>query len=209
MLNNHNFYLENNKVTFTKKVCWDIEKRGAVGETPLHICLLNGSKLHLDLARRLVKLFPCLVQDIHLSDEYYGLFKISYILAGNISKIFIKGENALHIAIANQDLHMVSFLLKYKADIHGRCCGEFFCPTDQKYGRNDSVTDEYPIVPVETNYDGTSYYGEYPLSFAAVIEHYDCVRLLFANGVDPNKQDSNGNTVLHMLVIHNKLVINI
>jgi ankyrin repeat protein len=59
---------------------------------------------------------------------------------------------------------------------------------------------------LETNYAGLSYYGEYPLSFAAVMGQVDCMRLLFAHGVDPNKQDSNGNTVLHMLVIHNKLV---
>jgi hypothetical protein len=63
----------NNKVSILKKVCWDIEKRGAVGETPLHICVLVGSRLHLDLAKRLIKLFPCLVNDIALSDEYYGL----------------------------------------------------------------------------------------------------------------------------------------
>ena len=28
-----------------------------------------------------------------------------------------------------------------------------------------------------------------------------------AKGADPNLQDSNGNTVLHMLVIHDKMVI--
>ena len=60
---------------------------------------------------------------------------------------------------------------------------------------------------METNYAGLSYYGEYPLSFAAVMGQVDCMRLLFTHGVDPNKQDSNGNTVLHMLVIHNKLVL--
>lgn len=64
---------DENKVSFVKRVCWDIEKRGAVGETPLHICLLVATRLHLDLARRLVKLFPKLVNDICLGDEYYGL----------------------------------------------------------------------------------------------------------------------------------------
>jgi ankyrin repeat protein len=63
----------NNECSILKKVCWDIEKRGAVGETPLHICVLVGSKLHLDLAKRLIKLFPCLANDIALGDEYYGL----------------------------------------------------------------------------------------------------------------------------------------
>lgn len=32
------------------------------------------------------------------------------------------------------------------------------------------------------------------------------MRLLRAKGSDPNLQDSNGNTVLHMLVVHDKKV---
>ena len=170
-----------------KKTCWDINKRGAVGETPLHICLLAGSTLHKELAKRLVKLFPALVNDIYLTDEYYG-------------------ENALHMAIVNEDPNMVKFLLSYNADIYQRCCGKFFCPDDQKSGRQESLMQEYPILPLKTNYCGRFYFGEYPLSFAAAMEQFDCVRLLLTQGVDPNKQDSNGNTALHMLVIQNKLV---
>jgi transient receptor potential cation channel subfamily V protein 5 len=55
-----------------KKIFWHTDKRGAVGETVLHLCLLNGSSLHNDLAKRLVKIFPNLVNDVYLSDEYYG-----------------------------------------------------------------------------------------------------------------------------------------
>jgi transient receptor potential cation channel subfamily V protein 5 len=110
------------------------------------------------------------------------------------------------MAIVNEDPNMVKFLLSYNADMYQRCCGKFFCPDDQKNGRQELLIQEYPELPLRTNYSGISYYGEYPLSFAAVMDQFDCVRLLFAKGVDPNRQDSNGNTVLHMLVIHNKLV---
>jgi ankyrin repeat protein len=110
------------------------------------------------------------------------------------------------MAIVNEDLNMVKYLLQYKVDIHQRCCGKFFCPDDQKNSRIDSYTQESPLVSVQTNYEGRFYFGEYPLSFAAVIEQFDCVKVLLAFCADPNKQDSNGNTVLHMLVIHNKLV---
>lgn len=50
------------------------------------------------------------------------------------------------------------------------------------------------------------YWGEYPLNFAACLGQEECYRLILARGADPDKQDTNGNTVLHMLVIYEKLV---
>lgn len=50
------------------------------------------------------------------------------------------------------------------------------------------------------------YWGEYPLSFAACLGQEECYRLMLARGANPNNQDTNGNTVLHMLAIYSKLV---
>jgi ankyrin repeat protein len=52
------------------------------------------------------------------------------------------------------------------------------------------------------------YFGEYPLAFAASTNQEDCYRILRAKKADPNAQDTNGNAVLHMTVIHENLVIN-
>lgn len=57
-----------------REVCWDLKKRGAVGETIFHLCLLNATSLHADLAKRLLKFYPKLINDIYMSDEYYGAF---------------------------------------------------------------------------------------------------------------------------------------
>nr|NP_648696.2 nanchung, isoform A [Drosophila melanogaster]AAF49752.2 nanchung, isoform A [Drosophila melanogaster]AAP57097.1 TRP channel protein nanchung [Drosophila melanogaster] len=167
-------------------VCWDLNMRGAVGETILHLCLLNASSLHADLAKRLLKFYPKLILDIYMSDEYYG-------------------ESVLHIAIVNEDPAMVKYLLDANADVQERCCGAFMSAEDTKFSRTDSPDHEYVALCPMTNYDGYVYWGEYPLSFAACLSQEECFRLVLARGADPDFQDTNGNTVLHMLVIYEKI----
>ncbi|XP_043801795.1 transient receptor potential cation channel subfamily V member 5 isoform X2 [Apis laboriosa] len=167
-------------------VCWSLAERGAVGETILHLCMLHATAIHIDLAKRLLRFYPKLINDVYISDEYYG-------------------ESALHIAIVNEDPSMVKFLLDSGADVHERCIGNFMCPEDQKASRADSLDHEWVCVTPETNYNGYVYWGEYPLNFAACLGQEECYRLILARGADPDKQDTNGNTVLHMLVIYEKL----
>ncbi|CAF3232742.1 unnamed protein product [Rotaria socialis] len=170
----------------TKHVCWDLDLRGGVGEHILHICFLSSSPVHSALAKRLLRYYPRLIDDLYMGDEYYG-------------------ENVLHIAIVNEEPATVKFLLDAGVDFTQRCCGKFFCPEDQKSSRVDNVARECPEVSVATNYEGYCYFGEYPLSFAAVLQQEESVRLLVAKGADTNCQDSNGNTALHMCVIYNRI----
>ena len=58
----------------TRQVYWDINLRAAVGETILHLCFLNATRVHYDLSKMIIKRFPNLANDIYLSDEYYGKF---------------------------------------------------------------------------------------------------------------------------------------
>lgn len=57
-----------------RRVCWRLDELGAVGENPLHICILNSTSLHADLAKRLLRNFPKLINDIYTSDEFYGKY---------------------------------------------------------------------------------------------------------------------------------------
>ncbi|EDS45718.1 TRP channel protein nanchung [Culex quinquefasciatus] len=169
-----------------REVCWNIKERGAVGETILHLCLLNATSLHADLAKRLLRFYPKLINDVYMCDEYYG-------------------ESVLHLAIVNEDPAMVKYLLDAGSDVNERCCGTFMCPEDQKASRFDSLETEIICVMPQTNYDGYVYWGEYPLSFAACLGQEECYRLVLARGADPDNQDSNMNNVLHMMVIYEKL----
>lgn len=201
--------------TSRRLVCWKLEERGFVGETALHICFLLSTPTHMILAQRLLAMFPALINDIYTCDEYFG-------------------ESSLHMAIVNENIKIVKLLLDHGANVHERCLGSFFLPIDLKDKANGSVRrlladsshansttttkisiekhpDEQPDLMANhfstghTNYDGYCYWGEYPLSFAASLGLADCYKLLLAKGADPNRQDSLGNSSLHLAVIANKI----
>ncbi|KAG7169642.1 Transient receptor potential cation channel subfamily V member 5-like [Homarus americanus] len=173
-------------LTSYRYACWDLKHVGAVGESVLHLCVLNATSVHNDLAKRLIRHFPNLINDIYLCDEYYG-------------------ENVLHISIVNEDPAMVKFLLDQGANYHERCLGNFMCPEDQKTSRADSLDHEWVDLCLQTNFEGYVYWGEYPLSFAACLGQEECYRLILAKGANPDLQDTNGNTVTHMMVIYDKM----
>jgi hypothetical protein len=46
--------------------------KGSMGENLVGCCLMQGSAVHCRLAARLIEKFPGLVNDIFLSEDYYG-----------------------------------------------------------------------------------------------------------------------------------------
>ena len=79
-------------------VCWDLKERGAVGETCLHLCLLNATSIHADLGKRLLRFYPKLINDIYMCDEYYGMFILTCVLPValvNSTGLFIENEKDL------------------------------------------------------------------------------------------------------------------
>ena len=51
--------------------------------------------------------------------------------------------------------------------------------------------------------------GEYPHCFAACLGQVESFRLLMSKKVDPNVTDFNGNNVLHIMVIKDKMVLGV
>ena len=75
--------------------------------------------------------------------------------------------------------------------------GLFFLPTDQQ--------NDFPKR--DTNYEGLAYLGGYPLAWAACLCNETIYNLLLEKGADPDAQDAFGNSVLHMVVVANQMVI--
>ena len=55
-----------------RECCWKVEERGAVGESAFHVCFLMQTPTHLALGRRMLLHYPKLINDIYMSEEYYG-----------------------------------------------------------------------------------------------------------------------------------------
>ncbi|CAF1031094.1 unnamed protein product [Rotaria sordida] len=96
------------------------------------------------------------------------------------------GEIALHIAIVNRNASIVKWLLSdehirpyREQQLAAAANGHFF-----QFGR-------------------PCYYGETPLAFACCTNQWNIAEILLKYGASMDMVDSNGNTILHLLVVHN------
>ncbi|CAF1503549.1 unnamed protein product [Adineta ricciae] len=98
-----------------------------------------------------------------------------------------RGEVVLHIAIIKRNAAMVEWLLSNEhskfyreQQLAATANGSFF-----QFGR-------------------PCYYGETPLAFACCTNQWDIAEILLRHGASMDTVDSNGNTIFHLVVIHNK-----
>lgn len=54
------------------EACWQMQYRGSLGETLLHVLIICDTKIHTRLARTLIKCFPKLALDVVEGEEYLG-----------------------------------------------------------------------------------------------------------------------------------------
>lgn len=148
-----------------------LRERGPVGETPTHLMILYGGASSLDASKQLMaakyvgERHPWTLNDVYVGEEY-------------------NGESTLHIAVVNENIELVRWLLLYTPDVktllEARAIGKFFAK------------------------GSPCYYGEFALSFASSTGQCDLIDVLLRAGADPAAQDSHGNTCLHMAVMHNQ-----
>ncbi|XP_014251524.1 transient receptor potential cation channel subfamily V member 5 isoform X2 [Cimex lectularius] len=158
------------------QACWQMQYRGSLGETLLHVLIICDTKIHTRLARTLLKCFPNLAIDVVEGEEYLG-------------------ASALHLAIAYFNNELVQDLVEAGANVEQRAIGSFFLPRDQQGPRPKKNTD----------YEGLAYLGEYPLAWAACCANESVYNLLLDSNANPDKRDKFGNMILHMVVVCDKL----
>ena len=61
-----------NVIPEVHEVGWDMDQRGAVGETALHLLVLHNTVVTMDIAKILLSMFPKMAVDYYEADEYYG-----------------------------------------------------------------------------------------------------------------------------------------
>ncbi|KAI1301163.1 Transient receptor potential cation channel subfamily V member 5 [Halotydeus destructor] len=94
------------------------------------------------------------------------------------------GTSALHLSIAYKNDDMTQLLLSLGASVSQRATGNFFMPVDQQCGM----------------------LNRRPTNYAASVDDKVVYNLLISHGADPNVQDSLGNTLLHVVVVKERLV---
>ncbi|XP_078467650.1 transient receptor potential cation channel subfamily V member 5-like [Lampetra planeri] len=103
-----------------------------------------------------------------------------------ITSSLYQGQTALHTAVLNQNVELAKQLLARGANaVSPRASGTYFTDKHRSH----------------------AHYGEYVLSFAASTGNLEMVRLLLKHGARVCAQDSQGNTVLHTLVLHKNRII--
>lgn len=87
------------------KACWQMQYRGSLGESLLHVLIICDTKVHTKLSRILLRVFPMMALDVMEGEEYLG-------------------ASALHLAIAYSNNELVADLIEAGADVNQRATGE-------------------------------------------------------------------------------------
>jgi hypothetical protein len=173
---------------------------GPVGDSPLHACFLLGlRRLGIEIVQKYYDA-PELLSICYLNDldpwrkVVGGASKLESQCSATGEDGLYTGETVLHIAIVQEDAALVKHLLHLGIEISSRAIGVFFQPkllnplTVELNRRQrlmawilglDLKGSKFAAVSsIENKYSGT-YYGEYPLSFAASVGNLEICNIIY------------------------------
>lgn len=194
--------------------------------------MLHATAIHNDLAKRLLRFYPKLINDIYISDEYYGWFLTTIQLIFAYNRLLFDRRKRVTYRYSERRSSIGEIPPRQRCGRARKMHRKFYVSGGSKsieigqrrsrMGLRRSRNKLQRVITAGIKFSLSQhsshvllvspcsyryvYWGEYPLSFAACLGQEECYRLILARGADPDKQDTNGNTVLHMLVIYGMLV---
>lgn len=81
------------------KACWQMQYRGSLGESLLHVLIICDTKVHTKLGRILLRVFPMLAVDVIEGEEYLGASALHLAIAYSNNELVQVGQNLLEIYV--------------------------------------------------------------------------------------------------------------
>ncbi|KOB77609.1 Transient receptor potential cation channel subfamily V member 6, partial [Operophtera brumata] len=172
--------------------CWQMCYRGALGESLLHVLIICDTKVTTPEG----SLSP--YDPLAQWGDHTACWQMCYRGA--------MGESLLHVLIIC-DTKVTTMVASPSP--HGPLAqwGDHTSCWQMCYrgALGESLLHVLIICDAKTNYEGLAYLGEYPLAWAACCANEAVYNLLLDSGAEPDRQDSAGNMILHMVVVTDKL----
>lgn len=114
--------------------------------------------------------------------------------------------NSLHLAVLKKDVGITKMLLKHIKNINAKTVRG---STALHYACNFQLFD-IAVILIENGADPNIYENEYdftPIFYAVVQNNIPISKFLVDQGINPNFQDYNGNTIIHYCILSNHIEI--
>uniref|UniRef100_T1GKP7 Ion transport domain-containing protein n=1 Tax=Megaselia scalaris TaxID=36166 RepID=T1GKP7_MEGSC len=126
------------------KACWQMQYRGALGESLLHVLIICDTKVHTKLARVLLRVFPKLSLDVMEGEEYLGASALHLAIAYSNNELFLPPYDQQREKPAkNTEYEGLAYMGEYPLSWAACCANESVYNLLLDYGADPDMQDSF------------------------------------------------------------------